>query len=246
MTREGEFMGNIEKAVQFMVDTANNDKHGYDQLHRNAPDYDCSSLVGTALHKAGFNVSPYSWTGNLRKQLLACGFKEVSVKGARKRGDIFLSENHHVVMCVDSVTIVHASINEKGTTKGGKSGDQTGKEICTRNFYTPSYGWDYHFTLDDKCEEVKEEKIEKKVYAKCSAQKFDRFLADTYTVTASALNVRNGAGTNHNVLVTIPKGTEVNCYGYYTMNSKTKWLYVQFVYNGVKYTGFCSYKYLDK
>lgn len=238
-------MGNISKAVQFMLDVANDNKHGYDQTHRNSPDYDCSSLVGTALNKAGFNVSPYSWTGNLRKQLLACGFKEIPVNAPRKMGDIFLTESRHVVMCVDSAIIVHASINEKGKVTGGKSGDQTGKEICTRTFYTPSYGWDYHFRFEDTTEETKDEIYNKEVKATRPATKFDRYLADTYTVTASGLNVRGGAGTKYNVLVTIPKGTKVQCFGYYTPVALTKWLYVQFVYNGIRYTGYCSMKYLD-
>lgn len=237
-------MGNIEKAVAFMIEVALDNTHGYDQTHRNAPNYDCSSLVGTALNYAGFNVSPYSWTGNLRKQLLACGFKEVPVNAKRKRGDIFLAEKRHVVMCTGSNDIVHASINEKGTTTGGKSGDQTGKEICVRGFYTPSYGWDYHFTLDDNVEETKEDNYTGEVKATKSASYFDRFLANTYTVTASNLRVRNGAGTKHKILVTIPKGTKVTCYGYYSKVLLTKWLYVQFVYKGVKYTGFCSSKYL--
>lgn len=132
----------IEKAVQFMVDVANDNSHGYDQSHRNGPDYDCSSLVGTALNKAGFNVNKSSTTRNLYSQLIKEGFKVVS--GSRKRGDIFLKVGHHVVMCTDSNNIVHASINEKGTTTGGKTGDQTGKEICTRSWYNYSGGWDYH------------------------------------------------------------------------------------------------------
>ena len=238
-------MADINKAVQFMVDVANDDTHGYDQTNRNAPDYDCSSLVGTALHEAGFNVSPYSWTGNLRKQLLACGFKEIGVNETRKKGDIFLTENHHVVMCVDSDTIVHASINEKGTITGGKTGDQTGKEICTRSFYTPSYGWDYHFrysgvTENDNASTTYTKEVKATKYAK----KFDRLLGDEYEVTASWLNVRNGAGTLNKVLVCIPKGTKVRCYGYYTLVGSTKWLYIQFIYKGVKYTGFASMKYL--
>lgn len=138
-------MPNINKAVKFMLDVANDNRHGYDQTNRNAPDYDCSSLVGTALHEAGFKVSPYSWTGNLRKQLLSCAFVEIPITAGRIKGDIFLSEKHHVVMCIDENNIVHASINEKGKATGGQTGDQTGKEICTRSFYTPSYGWDYHF-----------------------------------------------------------------------------------------------------
>lgn len=143
-------MGNIEKAVSFMIDIAKDDSHGYDQIHRTGgTDYDCSSLVGTALNQAGFNVKKSSTTRTLRAQLLACGFKTVSVGGARKRGDIFLKEGHHVVMCTDANNIVHASINEKGKTTGGKPGDQTGKEICVRSFYNYKGGWDYHFRFSD-------------------------------------------------------------------------------------------------
>ena len=37
-----------------------------------------------------------------------------------------------------SVKIGHASIDENNKASGGKSGDQTGKEICIRNWYLPS------------------------------------------------------------------------------------------------------------
>jgi hypothetical protein len=39
--------------------------------------------------------------------------------------------------------IGHASINEKGKASGGKAGDQTGKEICIRNYYVYKGGWSY-------------------------------------------------------------------------------------------------------
>lgn len=142
-------MSKIENAVSFMLNVANDDSHGYDQTHRNGPNYDCSSLIGTALKNAGFNVNPASTTRNLRSQLVANGFKSIDVNSDRKRGDIFLKEGKHVVMCTSATNIVHASINEKGTTTGGKSGDQTGKEICTRSFYTIKGGWDYHFRLEE-------------------------------------------------------------------------------------------------
>lgn len=35
--------------------------------------------------------------------------------------------------------ISHASIDERGNIVGGKAGDQTGKEVCTRSYY--SKGW---------------------------------------------------------------------------------------------------------
>lgn len=42
-----------------------------------------------------------------------------------------------------SVLIGHASISENGTING-KKGDQTGKEVCVRNFYSkPSKPWDF-------------------------------------------------------------------------------------------------------
>ena len=38
-----------------------------------------------------------------------------------------------------AVKIGHASIDENGNASGGSGGDQTGKEVCTRNWYTK--GW---------------------------------------------------------------------------------------------------------
>lgn len=135
-------MPNIKTAVNFIVKIANDDSHGYDQEKRNSPDYDCSSLVATALWEAGFRVSPYSWTGNLQVQLRACGF--IDCKPPWKAGDIHLNEKHHVCMSINETQIAQASINENGTVTGGVSGDQTGKEICIRDYYEYRYGWDVH------------------------------------------------------------------------------------------------------
>ena len=75
-----------------------------------------------------------------------------------------------------------------------------------------------------------------------SAKSKDAALAGTYTVTASSLNIRTGAGTTKKSLGTLPNGSKVKCYGYYTAAAGTKWLLV--VANGI--TGFCSGKYLKK
>lgn len=75
-----------------------------------------------------------------------------------------------------------------------------------------------------------------------AAQSKDKNLAGTYTVTASALNLRAGAGTDKTILVEMPNGAKVQCYGYYTSVSGVKWLYV--VYKDI--TGFASSKYLKK
>lgn len=86
----------------------------------------------------------------------------------------------------------------------------------------------------------------KDVKATEAARNFLKPLAGTYKVTASSLNVRNGAGITKKKLVAIPKGTKVKCYGYYTAVLGTNWLFVQFTYNGTTYTGFASSKYLVK
>lgn len=71
----------------------------------------------------------------------------------------------------------------------------------------------------------------------------DNKLAGTYTTTGN-LNMRTNAGTDGTkILLTIPKGRKVPCYGYYNKaDDGTKWLYV--TYNGK--TGYCSSKYLKK
>ena len=40
-----------------------------------------------------------------------------------------------------TLKIGHASIDENGKIQGGSAGDQTGKEVCTRNYYMHSKGW---------------------------------------------------------------------------------------------------------
>ena len=40
-----------------------------------------------------------------------------------------------------AVIIGHSSIDERGKISGGAAGDQTGKEVCTRNFYNHKKGW---------------------------------------------------------------------------------------------------------
>lgn len=77
-----------------------------------------------------------------------------------------------------------------------------------------------------------------------SAKSFMMSAVGAYKVTASWLNVRHGAGATKPKMIAIPHGTKVKCYGYYTPVMATNWLYIQFVYNGVTYTGFASSKYL--
>lgn len=78
-----------------------------------------------------------------------------------------------------------------------------------------------------------------------SAESFSKTVAKTYKVTASSgLVLRAGAGASKKALVTLPKGTKVTCYGYYTRVGNVKWLYVAATYKKKTYNGFCSLQYL--
>jgi hypothetical protein len=78
------------------------------------------------------------------------------------------------------------------------------------------------------------------------AKSFNKDFAGIYKVNATKLNVRLGAGADKQILTTIPKGTEVKCYGFYTRLAGVDWLYVQFTCKDISYTGFTSIKYLTK
>lgn len=133
---------NLQKAIDWAVGIAKDDSHGYDQSNRNGPDYDCSSLISTALWYGGFKISPNSWTGNMKEQLIGDGFKVCCAPW--KSGDIHLNEKHHVCMSINEKEIVEANINENCQIKGGNTGDQTGHEIHIRDYYEYKHGWDIH------------------------------------------------------------------------------------------------------
>lgn len=136
-------MSVINNAVAWAMAIANDNTHGYDQTHRWGPDYDCSALVISAFQQAGVPVKTNgaTYTGNMKNVFLRTGFKDVtkSVKlktGAGLQfGDVCLKEGSHVVIYIGNRQIVHASINELGKISGGKTGDQTGREICVRSYY---------------------------------------------------------------------------------------------------------------
>lgn len=219
-------MNKIEKAVAWAEQIAADDRHGYSQVHRNSPDYDCSSFVGTALAKAGFPVSIYSTTRNLGEQLENAGF--VKCGKPWKRGDIHLAAGHHVTMSVDANRIVHASQSENGGIDG-QTGDQTGKEICVRSYYDLPYENTVHYryaeSVDEKPHNVKTE----------SASSFDRKIAGAYH-TNDRYHLRVGAGMNKTVILTLPTGTSVRNYGYYT----GEWYLVKANVNGIVYTGYVA------
>ena len=135
----------VEAAVQWMINIANDDSHGYDQSSRWSPDYDCSSLVISGYQQAGIQLKSNgaTYTGNMKEVALKTGFEEVKWdKDVSKlqRGDILLNEVHHVACYIGNGQMVSAHHNENGGATGGRTGDQTGHEIDVSEFR--DYPWD--------------------------------------------------------------------------------------------------------
>ena len=143
----------IERAVSWAVSIAKDDSHGYSQINRWGPDYDCSSLVISAYEQAGVPVKEAgaTYTANMRRAFEQCGFKAIKYgfETVLKKGDILLNEKHHAALYIGNGQIVQASIAETGKIYG-KEGDQTSREIEVRNFYVYSYGWDYILRYEEK------------------------------------------------------------------------------------------------
>lgn len=258
----------IDDYVRFMVQIANDNRHGYSQKIRslyntsNPTSFDCSSLTLTAIQYAfeinGIKPTPrdinaastkldegLSYTGNMLN-LLKLGFEVVATKqtahASLKKGDIELSLWDHVCVAVDQNAIVHARSSE-GTSD---TVDNSGGEIRTQPWYLYSKGWTHRLRFTGHNIEKSsvsvpvEQKVTAKEFALDAADYFDPSIAGTYICGASELNVRSGSGTGKDILYTIPKGQHVFNYGYYNLVNNTKWLLIQFVRDGKICTGFAS------
>ena len=133
----------IENYIQWALRIAWDDSHGYSQLNRWGPDYDCSSLVVSALKNTGFRVGNASWTGNMLEELTKLGFSWHSGLSGLSRGDILLAHNsrlRHTEIFLGSNQMVGAWVSETGGISGVQ-GDQTGNEIRQTTFM-PRLSWD--------------------------------------------------------------------------------------------------------
>ena len=128
-------MSIIEKAVQWAISIAEDNSHGYSQQVRWGPSYDCSSLVISAFRQAGLELQS-TYTGNMKTDFLAHGFKVHSTSEPLKRGDVLLNEASHTALYIGNGQIVHARSSE-GTTD---TADGSGNEIRVQAYF--DYPWD--------------------------------------------------------------------------------------------------------
>jgi len=163
-------MSKVENAIAWMVNSANDSRHGYDQKYRwgEKGDYDCSSAIITAWESAGVPVKTNgaTHTGNMYSVFKRCGFNDVTNSvdrhtGSRlKCGDVLLSRGKHTAMFIGNGKLVEASINEKGKIIGGTPGDQTGKEFWMHSYYNLPWEYVLRFNENEIEENVKKSNVE--------------------------------------------------------------------------------------
>lgn len=168
LTKEQIIQNIIDDAVEFAVNIANDDTHGYSQRIRslynitNPKSYDCSSLCCTAYYyafikngltkQARYLQEHCSYTGNMLN-MLNVGFEVVArnqtAHAKMIKGDLELNTTHHVAMAIDKNNIVHARSSE-GTTN---TRDDSGNEIRTQPWYLYNVnkgGWTHRLRFTGK------------------------------------------------------------------------------------------------
>lgn len=129
----------IESAVQWAINTANDNSHGYSQVDRWSPDFDCSSFVITAYEQAGIKVreAGASYTGNMRGAFLACGFVDVTNQVGLssgygiQAGDVLLNYSAHTCLAIGNGKVANCRTDEGHP----QSGDQSGNEIRIQSYW---------------------------------------------------------------------------------------------------------------
>lgn len=233
---------------------------------------DCSSGIIAIIKAVGYLLKiealqkiTATYTGNMRSSLKAAGFevltesKYLTSDEYLFAGDILLNDKAHTATNLTNGSKVSTSNVAKNTTaytvaKGDTLsgiGEKLGvdwKDIAALNGISSPYSIIVGQVLKipgNTSDNIVIESTAKTISAEAVfAQYFSKSLAGTYTVNTQKdpLTMRVDAGTDKAQITTIPKGAKVQCYGYYNMSGKTKWLLVE--YNGE--TGYCCSSYLKK
>lgn len=144
-------MPSVEAAVSWAEAVAADPAHGYSQSDRLGPDYDCSSLVWSALRSAGLDVPSRDFnTRTMGGWLGDHGWTWHSGTAGVRRGDV-LWKVGHTGLAASGSTAVEARGDERGGITGGRPGDQTGREIGV--FAIASMAWAGYWRYEGESEE---------------------------------------------------------------------------------------------
>jgi len=151
---------NVEKMVQWALNIAQDDSHGYSQENRlGDPDYDCSSFVYSALKNAGFDVG----MGNgdtIGDDLKNCGWEEHdfdnSMVSSLSRGDIMWFNGHVAIYIGDGHT-VEATGSWAGEATPGDQHLQDDGEIGQYDVVRSSRPYTKFYHYPEKSSNEKEE-----------------------------------------------------------------------------------------
>ena len=138
----GTVSGIVATAVNWMLDIANDNSHGYSQAARTGPDYDCTSLPTFGYRAAGLDINPGTYTGNMKSNFEAVGFTAIPYSQGMRllRGDVIFwheaGNKGHAVTYLGDNQIVSAHSN-----KDGRQGDSSGNEIDVSDFYDTHWQW---------------------------------------------------------------------------------------------------------
>ena len=177
--------------------------------------YDCSSscilawrlaLQGT---KYEGSLDAATYTGDMRAVFINSGLFTASYTPA-KRGDLYLSDGHHVAMCQDGGSdgvfgydcLSEFNRNEMHSATGGRAGDQDGQESVLRAYY--SYPWSTVLHYNGKADYEVEEQPKPSPAPEPAPQ-----VGGTYRCVVSALNVRDQPSTKGRVVTQYHKGQTV-------------------------------------
>ena len=143
-TSDNSEISGVNDYVQWMINLAADNSHGYSQATRLLnPNVDCSSFVyygllnGGGYSKSQLGSYPFD-TGSMRSILEKIGFKGYKFTGVSvlKRGDILWRSGHTEVYVGDGKNVgAH-------TNYDGKNGDSSGKEV---NVSSTGSNWSYYY-----------------------------------------------------------------------------------------------------
>lgn len=132
--------------LQWAIDIANDDTHGYSQCARTGPDYDCSSLVYYSLLNTGYTeeqLGSYPFNTSTQPRILSSvGFeRHMYVESELQAGDILWIDGHTGIYAGDG-QVVQASSSREGNGLCGATGDKTGTEIWVSQ---NTGNWTYYY-----------------------------------------------------------------------------------------------------